>query len=174
MYKKHTFEDRVKYVKMLDEGYTTKYIERTYGFSHTFLKQLYRLYQEHGVEGLNKKKNIKYSAEQKLSAIREYEKNELSLDDIYYKYNLSRSAFLQWRKKYQAGGIEALMSDGRGRQRKDMGRPKKRKEPQTELEKLQEENLRLRIENALLKKVDALMREKEARLKGIGQKSSKN
>lgn len=166
----HTFEDRVKYVKMLDEGYTTKYIERTYGFSHTFLKQLYRLYHEHGVEGLSKKKIIKYSAEQKLSAIREYEKNELSLD----KYNLSISAFLQWRKKYQAGGIEALMSDGRGRPRKDMGRPKKRKEPQTELERLQEENLRLRIENALLKKVDALMREKEARLKGIGQKSSKN
>ncbi|MBS7352933.1 MAG: hypothetical protein KIG87_07835, partial [Muribaculaceae bacterium] len=33
-------------------------------------------------------------------------------------------------------------------------RPKKR-EPQTELEKLQAENLRLRAENALLKKVKA-------------------
>ena len=38
-----------------------------------------------------------------------------------------------------------------------MARPKK-KEPQTELEKLQAENLRLRAENALLKKSEGLSR----------------
>lgn len=54
-----------------------------------------------------------------------------------------------------------------------MGRPKK-KAPQTELEKLREENLKLRIENELLKKVTALVEEKEARLHKIGRKPSKD
>lgn len=41
-----------------------------------------------------------------------------------------------------------------------MGRPKK-KEPQTELERLQAKNLRLRAENALLKKSEGFSRGKE-------------
>jgi len=52
-----------------------------------------------------------------------------------------------------------------------MARPRKR-EPQTELERLQYENLRLRAENALLKKVKALMEEEESRLRAIGRKPS--
>ena len=54
-----------------------------------------------------------------------------------------------------------------------MARPKKR-EPQTELETLQAENLRLRAENALLKKVKALVEEQEARARLNGQKPSTN
>ena len=54
-----------------------------------------------------------------------------------------------------------------------MGRPKK-KEPQTELERLRYENEYLRAENALLKKVRALMEEKETRLHEIGRKPSKH
>jgi cell division protein FtsB len=55
-----------------------------------------------------------------------------------------------------------------------MARPKKR-EPQTELEKLQAENLRLRAENALLKKVKALVEEEQkARARLNGQKPSTN
>lgn len=52
-----------------------------------------------------------------------------------------------------------------------MGHPRK-KVPQTDLEKLQEENEYLRTELALLKKARALMAEKEARLLEIGRKSS--
>ena len=60
----------------------------------------------------------------------------------------------------------------RGDPKKDhMARPKK-KEPQTELEKLQAENLRLRAENALLKKVKALVEEQEARARLSGRKPS--
>ena len=57
----------------------------------------------------------------------------------------------------------------------DMGRPKKKKlEEMTELERLRYENERLRAENALLKKVRALVEEREARLREIGRKPSKN
>ena len=54
-----------------------------------------------------------------------------------------------------------------------MAKPKKR-DPQTELEKLQAENLRLRAENALLKKVKALVEEQKARARLNGQKPSTN
>jgi hypothetical protein len=52
-----------------------------------------------------------------------------------------------------------------------MGRPKK-KEPQTELERLQARVRWLEAENALLKKAKALMEEEESRQKGSGQKPS--
>lgn len=54
-----------------------------------------------------------------------------------------------------------------------MGRPKKR-EPQTDIEKLQAENLSLRAENALLKKVKALVEEQKVRARLNGQKPSTN
>jgi hypothetical protein len=54
-----------------------------------------------------------------------------------------------------------------------MARPKK-KAPETELERLQEEVLWLRAENALLKKVRALVEEERNRARHAGQKPSKN
>ena len=159
---------------MLDAGYSITYIHSNFGINATLLKTLYLSYKELGIAGLQKKKNIKFSVEQKLSVILEFENNNLSLDEVYYKYSISESAFNQWRKEYASGGTEALRADGRGRPRKAMERPKRRKEPQTELEKLQEENLRLKIELELLKKVDALVREKENRLKELGRKPSRN
>ncbi len=42
------------------------------------------------------------------------------------------------------------------------------------MERLRYENERLRAENALLKKVRALVEEREARLREIGRKPSKN
>ena len=48
-----------------------------------------------------------------------------------------------------------------------MGRPKK-KEPQTELERLQAENLRLKAENALLKSEGLSRKKAQALLNGHG------
>ncbi len=174
MYKKHTFEDRVKYMYMLDDGYSIEYIHRHYGVNSTLLSILYRKYLSEGVDALRKKSYSKLSANDKLLVIREFQDNQLTLEDICYKYNISHSAFSQWRKKYAFGGIEALQSDGRGRARKDMGRPKKHKEPQTEVEVLRAQVERLTIENELLKKVKALVEARENRLKEIGRKPSKN
>jgi cell division protein FtsB len=54
-----------------------------------------------------------------------------------------------------------------------MGRLRK-KEPQTELEKLQARVHWLEAENALLKKAKALMEEEESRQRGFGRRSSRH
>ena len=82
-----------------------------------------------------------------------------------------------WRKIAQTHGYDALATiRPRGRPpKRDMGRPRKKKpEEMTELERLRYENECLRAENALLKKVKALVEAREARLKEIGRKPSKN
>lgn len=33
-YKKHNIEDRIKYIKMIEEGYSIDYICNRYGFDH--------------------------------------------------------------------------------------------------------------------------------------------
>ncbi len=90
------------------------------------------------------------------------------------KYNVCESRLLVWSKIAKEQGYAALYTTKRrGRPPKDMGRPKK-KEPQTELEKLQREVARLRAENDLLKKVKSLVEARDARLREIGRKPSKN
>lgn len=94
------------------------------------------------------------------------------MQEICLRYNLNLSTVKNWTKKIREG--KSLDNKRRGRPPKaPMARPKK-KEPETELEKLQAENLRLRAENALLKKVKALVEEQEARARLSGQKPSTN
>jgi len=61
--------------------------------------------------------------------------------------------------------------NGDAHKKNPMARPKK-KEPQTELERLQAENLRLRAEKCPAKKVRALVGEQEAWAHINGQKPS--
>ena len=172
--KKHTYEDRLKYMKMLERGYSINYIHKHYGISHRLLTTLWEKYQTEGSSALVKKKNCRFTAEEKLIVISDYEGKGLTLPDIMLKYGVSGSAILNWCKCYAAGGKEALRKP-LGRPRKDMGRPKKKKpEEMTELERLRYENEYLRAENALLKKVKALVEEREVRLKGSGRKPSKD
>jgi len=168
MLKKHTYEDRLKYMHMLEEGYSMNFIHTHYGINDTLLSTLRKQYKVHGASALVKKSNVRSSVQERMMAIEDFEKNGLSLDEILLKYKVSDTAFRVWREKYYSGGPEALKPGRRGRPPGIMGRPKK-KEPQTELEKLQSENERLRAENALLKKVRTLVEEREARLRGTGR-----
>ena len=172
--KRHTYEDRLKYMKMLEEGYSINYIHDHYGINDTLMLSLWERYQSEGATALVKKKNCRLTAEEKLEVISDYEKKHLPLSDIMLNRGVSASAIWSWRKQYAKGGKEALRKPI-GRPRKDMGRPKKKKpEEMTELERLRYENEYLRAENALLKKVKALVEEREAHLKGTGRKPSKD
>lgn len=175
-YKKHSIEDRIKYIKMLKEGYSIDYICNHFGFDHHLLSVLWIKYQEEGPAGLMKKRLIRADGAYREKVIRDIEENCLPLFEAAVKYDVSVSQLKSWRKTVQERGYMALYEKKpRGRPPKDMGRPKKKKpEEMTELERLRYENERLRAENALLKKVKALVEEREARLREIGRKPSKD
>ena len=173
---KHSFEDRLKYMKMLEEGYSCNYIHKHFGISHGLLKSLWLQYQIEGPSSLIKKKYIHSDGPYREKVLRDIENKCLTLSEAAVKYDVSVSQILVWRQRVRKHGYNALYEiRKRGRPPKNMGRPKKKKpEEMTELERLRYENERLRAENALLKKVRALVEEREARLREIGRKPSKD
>ena len=175
-HKKHSINDRIKYVKMIEAGYSIGYICHHYGFDHHLLSALWLKYQKEGLLGLQQKRNIHADGTYRENVLRDIEDNCLPLFEAAVKYDVSVSQIKGWRRKVREKGYTALYEEKpRGRPRKEMGRPKKKKpEEMTELELLRYENERLRAENALLKKVKALVEEREARLREIGRKPSKN
>ena len=175
--KKHGYAERLKYMHMLENGYTIAYINRTFGIGHDLLGQLWVRYQSEGPFGLLKKQNVRADYTFKIQVLRDIEENHLTLVEASLKYNVSASSISVWQNTARTQGYDALaITRPRGRPPKnDMGRPREKKpEEMTELERLRYENECLRAENALLKKVKALVEAREARLKEIGRKPSKN
>ena len=176
--KRHSFEDRLKYIKMLEEGYSIRHICNHSGFDHNLLSSLWIQYQTEGPSALLKKKYVRADGAFREAVIQDIEDNCLTLSEAVAKHNVSVAQIKKWKKKVSEGGYAALYNVkrmGRPPKDKNMGRPKKKKpEEMTELERLRYENECLRAENALLKKVRALVEEREARLRGTRQKPSKN
>ena len=176
-YKKHGYAERLKYMHMLEDGYSTNYIHIHFGIRKDLLEYLWIRYQAEGSSALLKKKNVKPDYAFKLQVLRDIEENHLTLVEASLKYNVSHDRIRVWRNIAQTQGYDTLaITRPRGRPPKnDMGRPRKKKpEEMTELERLRYENECLRAENALLKKVKALVEAREARLKETGRKPSKN
>ena len=172
---KHNYEQLLRYMHLLEKGYSAWSIHSKYGINSELLKRYWVQYQKYGPVALHKKKRTVVPPEVRFQAISEFENNKLSLREVLIKYDISETAFYTWRQEYSKGRLEKIGSRPKGRPPKDMGRPKKKKpEEMTELERLRYENERLRAENALLKKVRALVEEREARLREIGRKPSKN
>ncbi len=160
---------------MMENGCSKNYIHTHYGIDDALLGHLWTRYQSEGPSGLLKKRNVK--ADYAFKLVRDIEENHLTLVDASLKYNVSSSRIQVWRRIARTQGYDALaITRPRGRPPKnDMGRPRKKKpEEMTELELLQLRVKELEAENALLKKVKALVEEREARLREIGRKPSKN
>ena len=174
--KKHTLSDRLKYMQMLEDGYSTNYIHNQFGIDHSMIDSLWLLYQKEGPLALRKKHNIRADGAFREKVVRDIEENHLTLYEASVKYDVSATRLSAWLRMARENGYTALYEYKKpGRPPKDMGRPKKKKpEEMTELERLRYENERLRAENALLKKVKALVEEREARLREIGRKPSKD
>ena len=175
--KKHGYAQRLKYMHMLEEGYSINYIHEHYGINDQLLSSLWVRYQYEGPTALLKKKNVRANYAFKLQVLREIEENHITLSEASLKYNVSSSQIWVWKNISKTQGYDALaIVRPRGRPPKnDMGRPRKKKpEEMTELELLQLRVKELEAENALLKKVKALVEEREARLREIGRKPSKN
>ena len=175
MRKKHEHEALLKYMRMLEEGYSVKSISKKFGINEQRLKYLWTLYQEQGESVLHRKQNIKASGKLKQQIVSDVEKKHLTLVQASLKYNVSAKRLSVWLKIARDQGLDALLITRKRGRKSNMGRPRKKKpEEMTELERLREEVEDLRTENALLKKVKALVEEREARWREIGQKPSKN
>lgn len=164
MYKRHSLEERIKAVKMVAKGMAPRAVGRQLGIDHHYVAEWCAKYRLMGEAGLQKTPHKHFKFEEKCEIVCNYQKKIVPLHDICAKYNVSQSQVTIWCRIVREQGYEGLRNiknRGRPPKNQDMGRPKKR-EPQTELEKLQRELEYLRAENAYLKKLRALVLEKEA------------
>jgi len=172
--KKHSLLDYLRYMHMIEDGYSFKYIRKHYGFDDTKLKVLWHRYQEFGIEGLKKKRNFQSTFEIRKKIVLDIEDNHLTLHAASIKYGPSPDRIKTWLRIYRAEGLSGLERVKKRGRPPGMGRPRKNSKPLTELERLRKEVQELKTENALLKKVRALVEERNARLREIGQGPSKN
>ena len=174
MRKKHDYSALLKYMHMLEDGYSINYICVKYGISHKRLLKLWILYQKEGTTVLHRQDYTRSNATFRHKVVLDIENNGISLVAASIKYGVSASCLKAWLRAYRTGGIEALSKIKKRGRPPGMGRPKKEQKPETELERLRRENQELKTENALLKKVKALVEEREARLRAIGRGQSEN
>ncbi|AKJ32131.1 hypothetical protein AAW51_5440 [Caldimonas brevitalea] len=136
-------------------------------------------YREHGEKGLRKKLSH-YSAEFKLSVLRQVKRQELSHTQAAVLFELrgGGGVVATWQRQYDEGGLQALHPKPRGRP-KTMPKPKPTELPPPQaqdtrsLEELRKENEALRAEVAYLKKLEALVRtNRQAAPKGRKPSSS--
>lgn len=170
-----SFEERLYIVSQSKAGEPICKLSREYGYHPDKILEWVRKYDLYGEDGVCKRSNVKASGALKEELVRQILEKGVPLRQVLVTSLVSRSALESWVSKVRKYGYSALYeSKRRGRPKKTpMARPKK-KEPQTDLEKLQAEVLRLKAENALLKKVKALVEEKNARARLNGQKPSTN
>ena len=171
---KYSFDEKLDVVKSIISGKSQLSVCRERHIDqHTVYIWLCR-YRRHGESGLLKSKRVNhYSPSEKERIILEHVQEGVSLSQLSLRYDLDRSTIKAWLREVRSGGSPYDVKRPADPAREPMARPKK-KDPQTDLEKLQAENLRLRAEIALLKKVKALVEEQEARALRSGQKPSTN
>ena len=75
MREKHTIEDRLRYMNLIEEGYSINHIHKHYGINKGLLNNLWIRYQQEGPLALMKKKNVKADGFFKEKIIRDIEKN---------------------------------------------------------------------------------------------------
>ena len=170
---KHSTEERLLAVQKCLKGYAPKAVGRELGLDEHYVREWLLRYEQEGIVGLQKGPMKRADFAEKCKIVCEFAEKGVPLRKICAEYHVSRYAVQSWTRIYRQGGYEALRDIKPQGRPKNMGRPKK-KEPQTELERLRYENEYLRAEVALLKKVRALMEEREKRLHGIGRKPSKH
>ena len=169
-------ENYLKYVQamhMLDEGHSIYYIEKHLRMSRPLVKLARQRYLAGGeLALLQPSRQVQLSMERKLEIVREVEQKQLSLPEVALKHLIVPSTLRRWVKAYHRSGEAGLARKGALN-----GMKKKRQRTEAEmdeLERLRKRNEYLEAENALLKKVKALVEEREARLRAIGQKPSKD
>ena len=170
MKKNENYPKYVQAMHMLDEGKTVKHVSRTLKMGIATLRLVRQRYLTGGELALLQPAHKPHHLpETKERIIQEIAEKGLSLYRASLVYDVPSRTLSRWQKAYQRNGLAGL---GRS---KSMKKKRQRTEAEMdELEMLRKRNEYLEAENALLKKVRALVEEREARLRAIGQKPSKD
>ena len=171
---RHDFEERLNVVTSITCGKGVNAICRELHLDRHEVRNWVARYRAYGEDGLRKSTRCHhFTAAEKEKIVLEHIQKGVPLSHLSLHYDLDRSTIKSWLRTVRSGGSLTEVKRRKRPLKDQMARPKK-KEPQTELEKLQAENLRLRAENALLKKVKALVEEQEAQARLSGRKPSKD
>ena len=175
MRKKHDYGALLKYMRMLEDGFSIDYIHNKFGINAERLKCLWLQYQKQGTLVLHRKNYTQTSGELKQQIVSDIEKNHLTLVQASLKYGVSATRLSVWLKIFREQGLDALLITKKRGRLPGMGRPRKKKpEEMTELERLRRENHLLKLELEIRKKAQALVEERKARLRAIGRGQSEN
>ena len=184
----HSLKEKLRAIKLCKQGLPIYHVAKKLKCSKNVVTMWVEQYKLYGAAGLQRlPQNCRYNNTEKCQIVCEVEEKGVPLHAVCAKYRISRSSLSRWLSIVRVSGYDALHDVEYGRKygRKytlqepiisikkhaPMGRPKK-KEPMTELEKLQRENELLRAENAFLKKARALMKERECLAAKTKPKSS--
>ena len=173
MKKNENYPKYVQAMHLLDDGRSIYYIEKHLGLDRKTIKLARQRYLADGeLSLLRPSHQDQLSQERKLAIVLEVEQKQLSLSEVALKHLIPLHSLRRWVEAYHQSGEVGLARKGSLN-----GMRKKRQLTDTELDELEmlrKRNEYLEAENALLKKVRALVEEREARLRAIGQKPSKN
>ena len=166
-------ENYPKYVQamhLMDDGRSAKYVSRELRIAYTTVRLIRKRYLAGGQSALlypAYKPHL--DAESKKKILLEIEEKGISLYEASVLYDIPPHTIGRWREAYNKAGIAGLTRPTRMKKKRQ-----RTEEELDELEMLRKRNEYLEAENALLKKVKALVEEREARLRAIGRKPSKN
>jgi transposase-like protein len=158
---KYSFEEKLEAVLAYLEGKESyKAIAKERKMSMAPLKRWVLRYREHGVEGLVSS-YTNYDIQFKMDVLHYMDEFGASINETAARYNLpSDYTVLNWKRQFEAGGIDALQPKKKGRRL--MKKETKKPTPaEGSVEALQVEVERLRMENTYLKKLNALVQSKE-------------
>ena len=163
--KVHSLEEMLQAIELYETGVGSGSISRTYGYHSSSVRRWVRQYHLHGVSGLKRSSMPQYTDELRIQVVEYVLNNCVTLESAASHYNVSVMAVTRWMERFREEGYASFTEKPFGRPPNVMGRPKK-KLPETELERLREENLQLKAQVAFLKKLKALVEERVARESG--------
>jgi transposase len=161
---KLTVEQRIQAVQRYVNGHESmNEIAKDIGVTKRVIGDWVRLYQENGIEAFLKS-YTNYSAEYKMSVLNYMNETSTSSIDTAAIFNISSPGLIRnWKKKFEIGGYDALVSKKKGRpsMKKDMKKITKPTPTEGSVEELEARIKQLEMENAYLKKLNALVQFQE-------------
>ncbi len=173
MKKNDNYPKYVQAMRLMDEGMTPNYVSVHLKMGRSTIQLVRQRYLKGGELALMYPTyQPHHELCKKIEIVKDILENGLSLSEASLKHDVQRYTIKRWIIAYQKSGESGLIRRNASR---NMAKKRQRTEAEMdELEMLRKRNEYLEAENALLKKVKALVEEREARLRAIGRKPSKD